>query len=100
SGTSYSNVLALAGGDRLDFVVGRGADGRLSGSGLKIQAFLTILTTNVPPPPPPPVGTYDIARDYSTNGNPSGVWSYGYKSEIGGAFVVYPRFYKNPENPP
>src|SRR4051812_1371736 len=51
-------------------------------------------------PPPPQAGTYDIARDYSTNTNPSGVWSYGYKSEIGGPFVVYPRFYKNPENPP
>src|SRR5690242_8725244 len=46
------------------------------------------------------IPTYDLSRDYSTNTNPSGVWSYGYKSEIGGSFVLYPRLWQYPENPP
>jgi hypothetical protein len=40
SGTSYSNTIALADGDTVDFAIGRGQDGRLHGSGLKIQATL------------------------------------------------------------
>src|SRR6185503_11332707 len=28
---------------------------------------------------PPPPGTYDLERDYSTNANPGGPWSYGWK---------------------
>jgi hypothetical protein len=30
------------------------------------------------------VPTYDVQRDFSTNANPNGVWSYGYKSEFPG----------------
>jgi hypothetical protein len=40
AGTSYSNTVPLAGGDTLDFAIGRGQDGRLYGSGLKIQATI------------------------------------------------------------
>lgn len=40
AGTSYTNTVALAAGDTLDFAIGRGQDGRLHGSGLKIQATL------------------------------------------------------------
>jgi len=36
-GTSYSNTVALAAGDTIDFVVGRGQDNRLFASGLRIR---------------------------------------------------------------
>jgi hypothetical protein len=45
--TGYSNVLSLASGDTVDFVVGRGQDGLLYASGLKLQAIV-IPTTNAP----------------------------------------------------
>ena len=35
---------------------------------------------------------YDLAQDFSTVNNPSGVWSYGYKS-INGSFTLYPTNY-------
>ncbi len=41
SATGYTNTFELATGDTVDFLVGRGVDGRLSGSGLKIQATLS-----------------------------------------------------------
>jgi len=41
SATGYTNTLSLAPGDTVDFMVGRGADGVLYGSGLKIQATLS-----------------------------------------------------------
>jgi len=91
SGTSYSNLVTLSGGDTIDFIVGRGADGHLSGSGLKIAASLT-LTTNLPPPPPPPASSYDLARDFSTSNNPSGPWTFGYETNIGSALVPYTFF--------
>ncbi len=47
--TSYSNVVELAGGDTVDFLIGRGRDGHQAGSGLKLAATLT-LTTHAPPP--------------------------------------------------
>ncbi len=31
--------------------------------------------------------TYDAAMDFSLNSNPNGVWSYGYSTMLGGAFV-------------
>jgi hypothetical protein len=37
-GTSYSNTLALATGDTIDFAVGRGADGSPDHSSLKVHA--------------------------------------------------------------
>lgn len=48
--TGFTNVLTLAGGDTLDFAIGRGADESVHGSGLKINATLTFLSTNPLPP--------------------------------------------------
>ena len=38
-----------------------------------------------------PLATYDIVADYSTNENPAAVWSYGWKSTLGGAFNLFAR---------
>jgi len=32
--------------------------------------------------------TYDLSRDFSLNSNPNGAWSYGWESNLGGAFSV------------
>jgi hypothetical protein len=48
SATGYTNVLSLAVGDSVDFMVGRGADGHLYASGLKIQATLSRPATCAP----------------------------------------------------
>src|SRR6185436_8953085 len=48
-GTGYTNTLALAAGDTIDFAVGRGADGHLARSGLKIAATLTLDRSNSSP---------------------------------------------------
>jgi hypothetical protein len=45
SATGYTNTLALAAGDIVDLMVGRGADGTLFGSGLRIQATLSLACT-------------------------------------------------------
>ena len=50
SQSGYTNLLALAGGDTIDFAVGRGADGLQYGSGLKIQAVLSMATNTTLPP--------------------------------------------------
>jgi hypothetical protein len=42
--TGYSNTVTLAVGDTIDFAVGRGADGILGTTGLKIQATVAQLT--------------------------------------------------------
>lgn len=42
AGTGYTNLVGLAEGDTIDFLIGRGADGNEYGSGLKIQAVLTL----------------------------------------------------------
>ena len=47
---SYSNMLALAVGDTVDFAVGRGSDGNSSGSGLKIQARILPVGVLTNPP--------------------------------------------------
>lgn len=54
SATSYVNRFVLTRGSSVDFAVGRGADGRQYGSGLKIQVVIALLTnswteTIVPP---------------------------------------------------
>lgn len=46
--SGYTNVLVLAEGDTVDFLAGRGADGRQWGSGLKLQGTLSLLNTNPP----------------------------------------------------
>jgi len=33
---------------------------------------------------------YDVAEDFSLDGNPNGVWSYGHTTTLGGTFVLYP----------
>jgi hypothetical protein len=43
----------------------------------------------IPGTPNPGPGRFDLARDYSTNTNPSGVWSYGWKSTLGGTFNLF-----------
>ena len=48
--TTYTNVVTLAPGDVVDFLVGRGADNQEYASALKIQAALTIVT-DLPFPP-------------------------------------------------
>ena len=47
----YSNTMALAAGDVIDLLTGRGADGSQPGSVLRIEGFITRLSTNAPPPP-------------------------------------------------
>jgi hypothetical protein len=84
SGTGYSNRLNLAGGDRIDFAVGRGRDNIAFDSGLKIRATIGLVST--PPPPPPPEPTYDLSRDFSRTDNPNGPWSYGYLTELNASF--------------
>ena len=92
NGTSYSNLVALAESDTIDFAIGRGADGKVDGSGLRIAASLTWVTNDAPPPPPPPppaqTNFYDVAKDLSISNNPSGPWSCGWMSEVGGTFTL------------
>ncbi|MCI0743852.1 MAG: PKD domain-containing protein, partial [Verrucomicrobia subdivision 3 bacterium] len=88
SSADFRTSLALAAGDTIEFVIGRGLDDSFHGSGLKIEATLDLIGTNQPPPPPPPTADYDLARDFSTNSNPNGVWSYGWESTLGGAFTL------------
>jgi choice-of-anchor C domain-containing protein len=47
----YTNAVSLQSGDTIDFLVGRGANGRLFGSGLKLQVTINF-QTNAPPEPP------------------------------------------------
>ncbi len=50
TGTTYTNSLDFSPGDRFDFLVGRGADGRDYASGLKIAArFIPDISAHVPP---------------------------------------------------
>ena len=46
---AYTNAFALAAGDTVDFLVGRGADGSVAGSGLKLQIQLEKVGTIVVP---------------------------------------------------
>ena len=61
----YTNSIALQAGDTIDFLVGRGANGRLFGSGLKIQATIS-LETNTPLEPPAGLvanGSFELGLD-------------------------------------
>jgi hypothetical protein len=40
--------------------------------------------------PPPPFNGYDLQRDFSVVSNPNGVWSYGCKTNLLGAFLLNP----------
>lgn len=93
---AFSNVVALASGDTLEFAFGRGADGNEYGSSPRIAALISAtsdaptIETNTPPPPPPPVvyDDYNLARDFDTLNNPAGAWSFGWKGTLGGAFSL------------
>jgi hypothetical protein len=37
----------------------------------------------------PPSPAYDVAKDFSTNSNPNGAWTYGYSTTLGGAFIPH-----------
>lgn len=85
----YSNALALAAGDTIDLLVGRGNDGSQPGSILVVEGWITALTTNTPPPPPPPpAGVYDLAGGFSSTSNPNGPWAYGWKGTLAGMFTA------------
>lgn len=91
----YTNTVDLAFGDTIEFLGGRGLDGRLEGSNLKIQATISLIAM-------PPLPVYDISHDFATNANPAGVWSYGWKSNFTGTFNIY-TFYRrvlDPTSPP
>src|SRR5213075_2694193 len=91
SGTAYSNSVTLAAGDRIDFAIGRGQDGILYGSGLKIGARLELMGGPPPPPPPPPEPrVFDLSRDFSVTSNPAGSWSYGWAGALDGSFNLLP----------
>ncbi len=70
---SFSNVVALAEGERLQFVVGRGADGSEYGSVLRIAALITpvgdgpTVITN-PPPVAPSIVTQPLPYQSVTPG--------------------------------
>jgi hypothetical protein len=50
TGGGYTEIETLAGGETVDFVIGRGQDGNVSGSALKIQATLTLVSSNAVAP--------------------------------------------------
>ena len=58
------------------------------GSATSEVAVLTVTTA--------PMAVHDIAADFSTNANPSGVWSYGWKPAAAGAFNVSTNFAVSP----
>jgi uncharacterized membrane protein len=74
SATGYSNEVTVAAGDTIDFAVGRGPDGILEGSGLKINASLTLVGERPPPPPPgenrPPVARIALSPQFTIGGAP------------------------------
>ncbi len=88
----YTNTLALSDGSTIDLMIGRGADGLQQGSELTVkeQIVATGLAATNPPPPPLTNGVmYDVAAQFGTNTNPSGPWSYGWKSTVQGSFSNY-----------
>jgi len=81
--TGYTNVLLLAAGDTIDFLVGRGQDNSNVGSGLKTRVRITQVPT------PPSTDSYNLAGDFSPTNNPNGVWSYGAKPNFNGSFSAF-----------
>src|SRR6185436_3303958 len=84
---SYRTIIAVQEGDTIEFVIGRGADGSLYGSGLRVAGGLE-RTTNAPPPPPPPGDRFDLAGGFSAANNPNGPWAYGWSASVGGTFTA------------
>ncbi len=100
------NIASLA--PRVDYLTGTGpritvvAD--VDGDGLLDLAVANLSQssfsvfrqtgTNTPPPPPPvpPVdyGNFNPSRDFSASENPTGVWGYGWKGALDGAFTLSP----------
>ncbi|HMJ89364.1 MAG TPA: hypothetical protein VK530_06090, partial [Candidatus Acidoferrum sp.] len=68
--------------------------GVISVSGLPY--LVTQLGTNVTVTNPPPTfADFNASRDFSTNSNPNGVWSYGWKTNVGGALSLLPSVYRS-----
>ena len=87
--TSFTADLVLAEGDRVEFVIGRGADGSSFGSGLRIAATLTLTAAGPPSPPPHPTQVaYVLSDGFSAASNPNGAWAYGWAGTVGGAFTA------------
>lgn len=85
SGVGYSNTLALAAGETIDFAVGRGADGSPDHSSLKVHAVVALVTNA----PPPTNQMFDLSGDFSLAANPNGPWSYGHLTgSLGGSFEL------------
>jgi hypothetical protein len=77
AGSGYTNTLDLADGDTVDFVIGRGADGLLRGSSLKIEAMLALVSTNpvapsivVPPQSQTVLAGSDVTFTVQAGGTP------------------------------
>ncbi len=82
----YTNLLTLQSGDTIDFLVGRGANNRLFGSGLKVHVTIA-LQTNLPPVTP--ASQFGLAGDFSPDSNPNGVWTYGAKPSLSGPLSIF-----------
>ena len=91
--SGYTNILVLAAGDVVDFMVGRGQDGSGTSSGLKIN--VNIVPTNAPILEPQP-SDFFLSRDFSPTNNPNGAWSYGAKGSFDGSFSVFGIHGSNP----
>ncbi len=84
---SFSRSVNLKKGENLDFLVGRGPDGKNWGSGLVISLSITGST-----------GSYNIGSDFPDTLNPKGVWTIGYKPIMLGGFVPFVNTYMVPDD--
>ncbi len=82
---NYSNNIVLNSGDKVDFAIGRGTDGNEYGSVVRLTAIITPSAN-----PPPAFGDFNLAVEFSTNSNPNGFWSYGWKSNLSSSLVLFP----------
>jgi len=82
---SYTVAVALNEGDTVDFVIGRGADSTVYGSGLRIEANLEPTTSTLPPTPG---SGFDLAQGFAANSNPNGPWASGWSGSVGGSFTA------------
>jgi hypothetical protein len=84
--SGYSNNLALAAGDTIDFVIGRGLDHY--NSGLKIRVTLNLVSTNPVPPTivvQPQSQTVDVGTTVSLGVGVKGSLPLGYRWQFNGA---------------
>src|SRR5713101_1006512 len=91
SATGYTNTLALSDGDTIDFLVGRGIDNHLYGSGLKIQATVDLIDTNPAAPTiltQPQSQTVLVGANVSFNVVANGTAPLSYQWLQGGAILA------------